>query len=147
MSNEAHRVSGKIQKVFDTVVDTVFGIILVFIMIGIAIGTVKLFITTWELFSFKGITGHYINIISDVLTLYVLIELSRSLVEYFHTHRLRLTFIIDAAIVFVLREILITLFKHELKPEMLYALSAFILVLGIIRIGSIFAYQREKGIS
>ena len=146
LSNDTQRVSSKIQKVFDTVVDTVFGIILVFIMIGIAIGTVKLFITTWELFFFKGITGHYINIISDVLTLYVLIELSRSLVEYFHTHRLRLTFIIDAAIVFVLREILITLFKHELKPEMLYALSAFILVLGIIRIGSIFAYQREKGI-
>jgi uncharacterized membrane protein (DUF373 family) len=127
-------------------VDVVFGIILVFIMIGIAIGTAKLFITTWDLLSFEGVTGHYINIISDVLTLYVLIELSRSLVEYFYTHRLRLTFIIDAAIVFVLREILITLFKHELKPEMLYALSAFILVLGIIRIGSIFAYQREKKI-
>ncbi|MFT6113682.1 MAG: uncharacterized membrane protein (DUF373 family) [Oleispira sp.] len=126
--------------------DVVFGIILVFIMIGIAIGTAKLFITTWDLLSFEGVTGHYINIISDVLTLYVLIELSRSLVEYFYTHRLRLTFIIDAAIVFVLREILITLFKHELKPEMLYALSAFILVLGIIRIGSIFAYQREKKI-
>lgn len=147
MSNEPRKLSSRIQKLFDSVVDVVFGIILVFIMIGIAIGTAKLFITTWDLLSFEGVTGHYINIISDVLTLYVLIELSRSLVEYFHTHRLRLTFIIDAAIVFVLREILITLFKHELKPEMLYALSAFILVLGIIRIGSIFAYQREKKIS
>jgi uncharacterized membrane protein (DUF373 family) len=147
LSNEPRKLSSRIQKLFDSVVDVVFGIILVFIMIGIAIGTAKLFITTWDLLSFEGVTGHYINIISDVLTLYVLIELSRSLVEYFHTHRLRLTFIIDAAIVFVLREILITLFKHELKPEMLYALSAFILVLGIIRIGSIFAYQREKKIS
>jgi uncharacterized membrane protein (DUF373 family) len=146
LSNEPRKLSSRIQKLFDTVVDVVFGIILVFIMIGIAIGTAKLFITTWDLLSFEGVTGHYINIISDVLTLYVLIELSRSLVEYFYTHRLRLTFIIDAAIVFVLREILITLFKHELKPEMLYALSAFILVLGIIRIGSIFAYQREKKI-
>lgn len=146
MSNEPRKLSSRVQKLFDTVVDVVFGIILVFIMIGIAIGTAKLFITTWDLLSFEGVTGHYINIISDVLTLYVLIELSRSLVEYFYTHRLRLTFIIDAAIVFVLREILITLFKHELKPEMLYALSAFILVLGIIRIGSIFAYQREKKI-
>jgi uncharacterized membrane protein (DUF373 family) len=146
LSNEPRKLSSRVQKLFDTVVDVVFGIILVFIMIGIAIGTAKLFITTWDLLSFEGVTGHYINIISDVLTLYVLIELSRSLVEYFYTHRLRLTFIIDAAIVFVLREILITLFKHELKPEMLYALSAFILVLGIIRIGSIFAYQREKKI-
>jgi uncharacterized membrane protein (DUF373 family) len=108
---------------------------------------VQLFVTTWGLLAFEGITGHYINLIADVLTLYVLIELSKSLVEYFNTHRLRLTFIIDAAIVFVLREILISLFKHELKPEMLYAFSAFLLVLGALRIGSVLLYQREKLIS
>jgi uncharacterized membrane protein (DUF373 family) len=58
-----------------------------------------------------------------------------------------LTFIIDAAIVFVLREILIALYKHELKPEMLYAFSVFILVLGALRIGSVLVYQREKQLS
>ena len=138
--------SEKIKAYFDKSVDVVFGIILIFIMIGIAIGTVQLFITTWELLAFEGITGHYIDIIADVLTLYVLIELSRSLVEYFGTHKLRLTFIVDAAIVFVLREILIALFKHELKPEMLYALTAFLLVLGALRISSVLLYQREKRI-
>ncbi|MFA0813996.1 phosphate-starvation-inducible PsiE family protein [Microbulbifer epialgicus] len=136
--------SDKIKKYFDGVVDFVFAVILVFIIVGIAIGTVQLFITTWKLLSFEGITGHYIGIITDVLTLYVLIELSRSLVEYFNTHKLRLTFIVDAAIVFVLREILISLFKHEVKAEMLYAFSAFILVLGVLRISSILVYHREK---
>lgn len=139
-------ISEKIKVYFDKTVDVVFGIILVFIIIGIAIGTVELFIASWDLLTFTGVTGHYINIISDVLTLYVLIELSRSLVEYFHSNKLRLTFIVDAAIVFVLREVLITLFKHELKPEMLYALSVFLLVLGTLRIGSVLVYQREKGI-
>jgi len=47
----------------------------------------------------------------------------------------------------VLREILIGLFKHEVKPEMLYALSVFILVLGALRIGSVLVYQHEKHIS
>jgi len=137
-------ISEKIKTYFDKAVDAVFGLILVFIIIGIIIGTIQLFFTTWELFSFKGITGHYIDIIADVLTLYVLIELSRSLVEYFGTHKLRLTFIVDAAIVFVLREILIALFKHELEPEMIYAFSVFLLVLGALRISSILVYQREK---
>jgi uncharacterized membrane protein (DUF373 family) len=140
---EANMISDKIKVFFDKTVDAIFGVILVFIIIGIAIGTAQLFFTTWKLFAFEGITGHYINIITDVLTLYVLVELSRSLVEYFNTHKLRLTFIIDAAIVFVLREILIALFKHELKPEMLYALSVFLLVLGALRIGSILVYQRS----
>jgi len=136
----------KIKSLFDRVVDFVFGIILLIIIFGIGIGTAQLFVSLWELFAFEGITGKYINIIADVLTLYVLIELSRSLVEYFHSHRLRLTFIVDAAIVFVIREILIGLFKHEIKPEMLYALSVFILVLGALRIGSVLVFQQEKKI-
>lgn len=134
----------KIQTLYGHVVDTVFAIILVFIMLGVAIGSVQLFVTTWELLAFEGITGHYIGIITDVLTLYVLIELSKSLVEYFKVKRLRLTFILDAAIVFVIREVMIALFKHEVNPEMLYALSAFLFVLGAIRMSSSIAYKLEK---
>ena len=137
-------ISETIKVYFDKTIDIVFGVILLFIILGITIGTAQLFVTTWNLLAFEGITGKYINIIADVLTLYVLIELSRSLVEYFHTHKLRLTFIVDAAIIFVLREILIALFKHEIKADMLYAFSAFLLVLGALRIGSVLVYQREK---
>ena len=98
----------------------------------------------WELLQFKGVTGHYIDVITDVLTLYVLVELSRSLVEYFDSHRLRLTFIVDAAIVFIIRELLIIIFKHESTPDMLHAYSAILFVLGALCIGSVLVYQREK---
>jgi len=134
----------RLQKLFNLTVNAVFGLILVFIMIGIGIGAVQLIKSVWVLFSFDGITGHYIDIITDVLTLYVLVELSRSLVEYFSSSRLRLTFIVDAAIIFIIREVLINLFKHDAKPELLYAISAFLLVLGAIRIASIVVFQREK---
>lgn len=140
---EPRSIRETIRTIFDKTVDVVLGIILVFIILGIAIGTLQLFVTTWKLFAFAGIAGHYINIISDVLTLYVLIELSRSLVAYFDAQRLRLTFIVDAAIVFVLREIIISIFKHDIRPEMLYAFSAFLLVLGALRIASVLVYQRE----
>lgn len=139
--------SEMLNNVFNRAVDIVFAIILGFITLGIAIGAIQLFFTTWELMKFEGVTGHYIDLISDVLTLYVLVELSRSLVEYFKTHKLRLTFIIDAAIVFTVREMLIGLFKHELQADMIYALSLFLLVLGIIRTSAVIVYQREKLIS
>lgn len=140
-------IGGKIKRYFDVAIDVIFGIILIFIFLGIAIGAGQLFFTTWKLLKLEGITGHYIDIITDVLTLYVLIDLSKTLVDYFHTHRLRLTFIVDATIVFVIREMLIALFKHELKAEMIYAFSVFLFVLGALRIGSILVYQREKQIS
>lgn len=140
-------ISERIKNYFDRVIDIVFGVILVFIILAIAIGAIQLFISVWSLIKFQGITGHYIDLIADVLTLYVLVELSRSLVEYFDTHKLRLTFIVDAAIVFILREMLIMLFKHEIKPDMIYAFSAILFVLGALRIGSVMVYQREKFIT
>ena len=144
---EKSTLSEMLNKVFNRAVDIVFAIILGFITLGIAIGAIQLFFTTWELMKFEGVTGHYIDLISDVLTLYVLVELSRSLVDYFKTHKLRLTFIIDAAIVFTVREMLIGLFKHELQSDMIYALSVFLLVLGILRTSAVIVYQREKLIS
>ncbi|MCF2949202.1 phosphate-starvation-inducible PsiE family protein [Paraglaciecola aquimarina] len=137
----------KIKPLFEKVVDLVFGIILLFIILAIAIGAIQLFVDVWDLLSLKGITGQYINMITDVLTLYVMVELSRSLIEYFETHKLRLTFIIDAAIVFIVRELLIGLFKHEMKPDMIYAISTILFVLGALRIAAIVVYQREKQMS
>ncbi len=139
-------VRDKLKKIFTITVEIVFGIILMFLMLGIAMGAVQLSASIWNLFKLKGITGNYIHIITDVLTLYVLVELSRSLVEYFHSHKLRLTFVVDGGIVFILREILIGLFKHSLEPKMIYALSLLLFVLGALRISSVLVYQREQGL-
>lgn len=131
------------KSIFDKSVSFTFGVILVFIILGILIGSFQLFVSLWSLTTTTGITGHYIDFIADILTLYVLVELSRSLVEYFESHKIRLTFIVDGAIVFIVREVLIGLFKHEIKPEMLYALSAMILVLGALRVASIIVHQKD----
>ena len=91
-----------------------------------------------------GITGQYLHIISDVLTLFILVELTRLLVDYFSEHRLRLTFIVDAAIVFVLREIMIKLFEHKISTDEIYALSILLMVMGTLRIASVLVFQRER---
>jgi len=130
--------------IFKKIINLIFGIMLLFITLGLVIGVFKMFLSLGTLFSAVGVTGHYLPIISDVLTLFILVELSRSLVDYFHEHRLRLTFIIDAGIVFVLREVMISLFKQELAVDQTFALSALLLVLGLLRIGSVLMFQREK---
>ncbi|MGV6806567.1 MAG: phosphate-starvation-inducible PsiE family protein, partial [bacterium] len=89
------------------------------------------------------ITGRHHTLITDVLTLFVLIELSRSLVDYFKVQRLRMTFIVDAAIVFVIREVMIGLFQEDASTAKLYAMCALLAVFTVLRIGSILVYQRE----
>jgi uncharacterized membrane protein (DUF373 family) len=55
-----------------------------------------------------------------------------------------MTFIVDAGIVFVLREVMIKLFEHKITTDEVLALSALLLVLTILRIGSVVMFQREK---
>ena len=94
-------------KLFDRATRIMFGIMLFFIMLGIIVGVARLFLNLNGLLFNQDITSQYFHFISEVLTLFILIEISRSLVHYFSEHRLRLTFIVDAGIVFVLREIMI----------------------------------------
>ena len=131
------------KLIFERVTSVVFAVMLVFLTLGIIIGTGRLFLLLIELFRDSNVAEGYLHVVSEVLSLFVLIELSRSLVEYFSVNRLRLTFIVDAAIVFVLREVMIGLFETKLAVDKVYALSALLLVLGLLRIGSIIVYQRS----
>jgi hypothetical protein len=54
-------------------------------------------------------------------------------VEYFREHRLRLTFIVDATLVFILREVMISLYQHQSPPQLIMALAFLALVLGALR--------------
>lgn len=77
-------------KLFDRATRIMFGIMLFFIMLGIIVGVARLFLNLSGLLFNQDITSQYFHFISEVLTLFILIELSRSLVDYFSEHRLRL---------------------------------------------------------
>ena len=133
-----------LMGLFNKVVAVVFSVMLLFITLTLIIGVVSMFLKLGDLAVHKELTRDYLHIISDVLTLFVLIELLRSIVEYFNSHRLRMTFIVDAGIVFVLRDIMIRLFENTMQPDQLYALSALLFVMTVLRIGSVVVNQREK---
>ncbi len=133
-------------SIFDRVVALVFGAMMLVITLGMVIGVFSLFVDIRDMLFARELTEGYLKIISGVLTLFIMIELLRSIVEYFSARRLRMTFIVDAALVFVLREIMIKLFEHKILPEELYAMSALILVLTVLRMGSMLMYQRESAL-
>jgi uncharacterized membrane protein (DUF373 family) len=136
--------SANINKLYNRTIDVVFAVILLFITLTMIIGVVRLFYRVGGLFQEGGITGNYLYIFTDVLTLFILIELSRSLFEYFKSHRIRLSTIIDAGIVFVLRHIMIDLFNHKLDTDSIYALSVLLLALGAIRVGTSINFRGVK---
>lgn len=136
-----------IIALFEKIVGAVLTVMLLFILLGITIGVARLFEGLVYLVTRGHPTLQYLNLVSDVLTLFILIELSRSLVQYFSVHRLRMTYIVDATIVFVLRDVMIGLFQKTIQVSEIYALSMLILVLSALRIGSVLVFQREKAIN
>jgi len=133
--------------VFNKVLTGVFILMMIVIITVLIIGVVDLFIDIRDLVIEHEIRSGYLEIIYDVLTLFVMIELLRSLAEYFNSKRLRMTFITDAAIVFVLREVMIKLFEGKIDPGQLYGMSALIVALTILRVGSILLYQRDTALA
>jgi len=127
---------------FNRVIAGIFGLMMVVIILVLVIGVADLFVDMRDLVVEHKIRSGYLEIIYDVLTLFVMIELLRSLAEYFNSKRLRMTFIADAAIVFVLREVMIKLFEGKADPGQIYAMSALIVALTVLRVGSVLLYQR-----
>ncbi len=123
-------MSRSFRKVVDLVVKLLIPLVIVALMMGIA----KVFLNLWAVWKSPTIASGFDILVTDVLSMFVVIELLRSIIEYAEVHRIRITFIIDAAVVFVLREIMIGLFKRSLGAGEVAALAALLLVMGAFRV-------------
>ncbi|MDD5712459.1 MAG: phosphate-starvation-inducible PsiE family protein [Smithellaceae bacterium] len=73
-------------------------------------------------------------VVIEVLTFLVIIELFRSFVGYFDAHRFRLSTMIDPAIIFVIRELIVKLYDEKgVAWEVILAFGFLILCLGTVR--------------
>ena len=108
-------------------------------MIGIA----KIFLGLWEVFKSPTIAMGFAVMVTNILSVFIVMELLRSIIEYFEIHRLRMTFIIDAALVFILREVMIGVYQHKIGAVEIAALAALLLVIGGLRVLAV-VYSPDK---
>jgi len=112
-------------------------IVIILTVLIIAVLIVGLFQTVWEIKEFiftKSIGQSFNVIVVNILTFLVIIELFRSFVVYFETHRFRLNTMIDPAIIFVIRELIVKLYgEQNMSWETIAAFGFLLLCLGVIR--------------
>lgn len=134
----------KIDGFFVVFLEWIFRLVIFFLLLGVVIGVVKLFVSMKDLAFSMEVMGVYKNLILDVFTLLILIELARSFIDYFKSKRLRLTHILDTAIIFIIRDIMVLLYEKSIDTKVLNALAILLFVLGILRMSFIYLYQREQ---
>jgi uncharacterized membrane protein (DUF373 family) len=123
-----------IQKIFDYALKLIINTLILFIIIVLIIGLFKTLFTLKLLLVTKDIELHLSHVVADILSFLVMIELFRSFVDYFKAKRIRLHSMIDPAIIFVVREIIVKLYTHDAGFETaIPAFSLLLLSLGVIR--------------
>lgn len=130
-------LDGLATKAFRKAVDLIVKLLLPLAIFALMLGIARVFLDVWNVWKAPTISAGFDVLVTDILSMFVVIELLKSIVEYFEVHRIKITFILDAAVVFVLREVMIGLYKHEMHaPEML-GLGALLLVMGAFRIAAV----------
>ncbi len=121
------------MKYFTKIVDGMIKFMIPLVIIALLMGIARVILDLRSIFGSQTLAVAFDLMVTNILSMFIVIELLRSIIEYFTVHRLKITFITDAALVFVLREIMIGLYQHSLEQGMIIALAALILVIGGIR--------------
>ena len=77
------------------------------------------------------------ELVIDVLSVFVLIELFRTFTDYLEFHRVRLRVLAEVGIAFILREVFIGLYDHSIEWPQILALAALLAVLVSTRIAAV----------
>ncbi len=85
------------------------------------------------------------QLVIDVLSVFVLIELFRTFTDYLEFHRVRLRVLSEVGIAFILREIFIGLYDNRIEWPQILALAALLAVLVTAPIAAVRFDVREEG--
>lgn len=128
----SHQLS--ISMIFDTALKYIINILIIYIIVILVLSLGQTLYTIKDLFAGDGIGVNLSHAITDILSFLVMIELFRSFIEYFKAKRIRLHSMIDPAIIFIVRELIVQLYAHEkMMNNTLIGFGILLLCLGVIR--------------
>ncbi len=139
-------LDGAANRAFRRAVDWIVRLLMPLAIIALMMGIARVFLDLWTVWRTPSIAAGFDVLVTDILSMFVVIELLKSIVEYLEIHRLKITFILDAALVFVLREVMIGLYKHEMHAPEIAALAGMLLVIGAVRIAAV-RFSPERKVS
>ncbi|MBN1932266.1 MAG: phosphate-starvation-inducible PsiE family protein [Desulfobacterales bacterium] len=123
-----------IEDFFQTSLKMIINILIIYIIIILLLGLGKTVCSIKDLFPTEDFANRFSQVITDILSFLVILELFRSFIEYFKAKRFRLHSMMDPLIIFVIRELIVILYAHEkVTWQNLVGFSALIFSIGIVR--------------
>jgi len=121
-------------ELFHIMIGYIINVLIIYIIFVLMAGLLKVLYplnVLFEQYLFKLDLSHTVT---DILTFLVMIELFRSFIEYLKVKRIRLHSMIDPAIIFIIRELIVMLYSHTpLIGSTLIGFAVLLLALGTVR--------------
>ncbi len=127
---------------FKKVTDSIVTITLYILLVALIAGMLRILLDI-RFVAVDSLEGGFRQIVASVLSLFIVIEFFKTFADYSKHERIKLTYITDATILIVMREITVGLYSQSFGYQMLFALSSLMLVLGILRVLAV-RYSPEK---
>jgi len=132
------------MRLFKKVIDIIVKLMIPLVILAMMIGVARIFLDLREVFRSPTIAGGFDIMVTNILSMFVVIELLKGIIEYFDIHRVKITFITDATLVFILREAMIGIYQHKMEWAEITSIAALLVVIGGIRTMAI-VYSPDKG--
>ncbi|WP_321420798.1 phosphate-starvation-inducible PsiE family protein [uncultured Methanomethylovorans sp.] len=132
------------DKIFKKVIVNLTVVVLYTLLLLIVIAVFDIFQTMWAVL-LK--TSDINEVVYNVLTVFVLIDLFKTFSDYRVQERIRITYVTDATILIIMREITVMVYSHNFEIYVLLAFAALLLVLCIMRFVSINYHPTDNIVS
>lgn len=129
-------------RFFKKVTDSIVTIILYVLLLTLIAGMLRTLLDIRSV-AIDSLEGGFNRIVTNVLTLFIVIEFFKTFADYSKHDRIKLTDITDVTILIAMREVTVGLYSRSFGYETIFALSALLLVLGVIRVLAV-RYSPEK---
>src|SRR5512145_163050 len=120
------------NKIFKTVIDLVTVIVLYILILALLSGVINILLDIKSIL-FGTLGGGFGQIVASVLTIFVLIDLFKTFVDFREHEEIRITYVTDATILIVMREIAAGVYAQRFDYQFILGLSTLLLILGIVR--------------
>ncbi len=129
-------------KFFKKITDSIVTIVLYVLLLTLIAGMLRILLDIRSV-AIDSLEGGFNKVVTNVLTLFIVIEFFKTFADYSKHERIKLTDITDVTILIAMREVTVGLYSRSFGFETIFALSSLLLVLGVIRVLAV-KYSPEK---
>jgi uncharacterized membrane protein (DUF373 family) len=120
------------NTIFKMIIDLVTIVILYILLLALIVGVINILLNIKSIL-FGTLGGGFGQIVSSVLTIFVLIDLFKTFVDFREHEEIRITYVTDATILIVMREIAAGVYAQRYDYQFILGLSTLLLILGVIK--------------